>query len=211
MTFGDLVRRYGLSRSEGAVLRYLSDAYRALRQTVPESLRTEELEDVLAWLGEVVRQTDSSLLDEWEALTHPETLLTGTPPPPPPLRGITANRRAFTVQVRNALFRRVELLSRRRTWELGELDPHLGLEGWTAAADAYYAEHDAVGTGADARGPALLLIDEDGVRGERLWRVRQVIDDPAGDHDWGITAEVDLEASDLEGTAVLTVQGLDRL
>jgi hypothetical protein len=65
---------------------------------------------------------------------------------------------------------------------------------------AYFAEHAEVGTGADARGPALLIID----RSEpRLWRVRQIVDDPAGDHDWGLEAEVDLDASDEEGSAVL--------
>ena len=63
---------YGVARSEGLVLRYLSDAYRALRQTVPERIRTDELDDIIEWLGETVRQIDSSLLDEWEALTDPD-------------------------------------------------------------------------------------------------------------------------------------------
>ena len=71
MTFGELVAFYGLARSEGLVLRYLSDAYKALRQTVPDSAKTEELADLIEWLGEVVRQTDSSLLDEWEQLSDP--------------------------------------------------------------------------------------------------------------------------------------------
>ena len=72
MTFGEYVAFYGLTRSEGLVLRYLSDAYKALRQTVPEAARTEELADLIEWLGEVVRQTDSSLLDEWEQLVDPD-------------------------------------------------------------------------------------------------------------------------------------------
>jgi hypothetical protein len=67
---------------------------------------------------------------------------------------------------------------------------------------AYFAEHAELGTGADARGPALLIWDksEPGV-----WRVRQILDDPAGDHDWGFDVEVDLEASDEEGAVVLRV------
>ena len=69
MTFGEYVAHYRIQRSEGLLLRYLSDAYRALRQTVPPSARTEELGDVIEWLGEVTRLTDSSLLDEWSALT----------------------------------------------------------------------------------------------------------------------------------------------
>ena len=72
MRFTDFVGRYQLARSEGLVLRYLTDAYRTLRQTVPDAHRTPELEDLVEWLGETVRQTDSSLLDEWEALTDPE-------------------------------------------------------------------------------------------------------------------------------------------
>src|SRR4051794_33138598 len=71
MTFTEYVSFYGLSRSEGLVLRYLADAYRALRQTVPEDARTEELTDLIEWLGELVRQVDSSLLDEWERLRNP--------------------------------------------------------------------------------------------------------------------------------------------
>lgn len=72
MTFAELISHYGLTRSEGLVLRYLADAYRALRQTVPTEARTEELEDIIEWLGELIRQVDSSLLDEWESLTDPE-------------------------------------------------------------------------------------------------------------------------------------------
>jgi len=94
-TFTEFISYYGVARSEGLVLRYLSDAYRALRQTVPERIRTEELDDIIEWLGETVRQIDSSLLDEWEALTDPDALarataaqVTGEPPPPP--RPITA-------------------------------------------------------------------------------------------------------------------------
>ena len=72
----------------------------------------------------------------------------------------------------------------------------------------YFEEHDDLGTGPDARGPAYFALDEhpDGIpAGERLWRVRQIFDDPAGDHDWGITADVDLAASDEAGEAVVRV------
>ena len=71
LTFTEYVAYYGLARSEGLVLRYLADAYKALRQTVPDEAKTEELPDLIEWLGEIVRQVDSSLLDEWERLRHP--------------------------------------------------------------------------------------------------------------------------------------------
>jgi hypothetical protein len=75
--------------------------------------------------------------------------------------------------------------------------------------DGYFAEHDELLTGADARGPKLLRIEE--VPEDALWRVRQVFDDPEGHHDWGISAEVDLAGSDQEGEAVIRVTGVDRM
>jgi superfamily II RNA helicase len=207
MTFHEYVAAYRLARAEGTVLRYLSDAYRALRQTVPESFRTEEVDDLTAWLGEMVRQVDSSLLDEWEQLTSPggvvEPVRPGTPAldeAPPP---VTANRRAFRVLVRNALFRRVELAARRRYDELGDLDADAGwdTDRWAQAMQGYYAEYADLGTGPGARGPHLLLVEE----GSERWQVRQIFDDPEGDHDWGIGAEVDLPASDEAGEAVVRV------
>jgi superfamily II RNA helicase len=203
MSFVEYVGFYGLTRSEGTVLRYLADVYKALRQTVPEHVRTEELTDLTEWLGELVRQVDSSLLDEWEQLMHPSEEM--APPKiderPPP---VTANRRAFRVLVRNAMFRRVELASLRRWNSLAELDP--GID-WDACLEPYFTEYDAIGTGPDARGPHLLLVTEHPGR----WEVRQILDDPAGDHDWGISAEVDLAASDNDGVAVLGVTAVDQL
>jgi len=202
MTFTEYVSFYGLSRSEGLVLRYLADAYRALRQTVPEDARTEELTDLIEWMGELVRQVDSSLLDEWERLRNPgaeivEARLDDKPP------AVTRNARAFRVLVRNALFRRVELAALRRYDELGDLDAEAGwtADNWADALDDYYAEYDEIGTGPAARGPALLHIDA----GPAAWTVRQVFDDPNGDHDWGIEAIVDLAASDEMGAAAVTV------
>ncbi len=209
-TFREYVSVYGLTRVEGAVLRYLSDAFKALRSGVPAAARTEELTDIVEWLGELVRQVDSSLLDEWEQLTSPDQPhdrpVAAVPARPRPLTG---NARAFTAMVRNALFRRVELFARERWDELGALD---GGAGWTAGrwqdiGDEYFAEHDGVGTGADARGPALLIFD----RQPDVWRVRQILDDPAGDHDWGFEVEVDLHASDEEGAAVVRMVDAGRL
>lgn len=201
MTFREYVSQYGLTRSEGAVLRYLSDAFKALRSGVPATARTEELNDIVEWIGELVRQVDSSLLDEWEQLTSPDQphdVPVAVPARPRPLTG---NERAFMAMVRNALFRRVELFARRRWYDLGELDAASGWtsERWQELGEDYFAEHDDVGIGADARGPALLIIE----RRPGMWQVRQILDDPAGDHDWALLAEVDLEASDEEGAAVI--------
>ncbi|HEX6921271.1 MAG TPA: DUF3516 domain-containing protein [Actinomycetes bacterium] len=209
MTFVEYVGFYGLARAEGLVLRYLADAYKALRQTVPDSARTEELTDLTEWLGELVRQVDSSLLDEWERLTAPDQPAEGPVVREDRPAAVTTNRRAFRVLVRNALFRRVELAALRRYDDLGELDVESGWDSdaWRTAMEAYYAEHDLLGTGADARGPHLLIVDEQPGR----WVVRQIFDDPAGDHDWGISADVDLAASDEAGAAVVRVTAVDQL
>jgi hypothetical protein len=128
-TFREFVNTYGLTRAEGAVLRYLSDAFKALRSGVPAAARTEEVTDLVEWLGELVRQVDSSLLDEWEQLTSPDQPLDVPVAVPARPRPLTGNERAFTAMVRNALFRRVQLFARRRWYDLGELD---GDSGWPA-------------------------------------------------------------------------------
>ncbi|MBW3083879.1 hypothetical protein KEM60_00057 [Austwickia sp. TVS 96-490-7B] len=228
MTFGEYVAFYQMQRSEGLVLRYLTDAYRALRQTIPDSAKTDDLEDVIAWLGELVRQTDSSLIDEWEALTDPDrdddtpirpgdVMSAGTRP-------LTANTRAFRVLVRSAMWRRVELLALGRYADLAALDAETATRGaggdpleiheWEQATDEFaqdyptYDVDDLIGIGPDARGPALLRIDTDSEPG--FWLVEQILDDPEGDHDWRIYAEVDLAASDEAGELVLRVTDLAR-
>jgi superfamily II RNA helicase len=209
MSFNEFVAHYGLNRSEGLVLRYLSDTYKALVRTVPDDAKTDDLLDLTEWLGELVRQVDSSLLDEWERLTAPEPELdldaepVDTPPPP-----ITRNRRALRVLVRNAMFRRVALMARRRVDELAALDPGgpVGAEHWQEAVAGYFAEHAELPTGPEARGPALFVVDE---RSDR-WVVRQILADPEGYHEWGIDADVDLAASDAAGDAVVRVTGVGR-
>jgi superfamily II RNA helicase len=207
MTFTEYVSFYGLARSEGLVLRYLADAYKALRQTVPEDARTEELSDEIEWLGELVRQVDSSLIDEWERLRNPAAEQAAPLDERPP--AVTGNVRAFRVLVRNALFRRVELAALRRYHDLGALDGEDGwdADAWASALEPYYDEYDEIGTGPDARGPGLLLIEQHADH----WAVRQIIDDPAGDHDWGISALIDLTASDEAGAAVLRVTDVGQL
>jgi hypothetical protein len=202
MSFTEYVAFYSLARSEGIVLRYLADAFRTLRQMLPDSARTEELDDLVAWLGELVRQVDSSLLDEWEAL-RAGTDEHGVPVLPPTPSGVTANERAFRVLVRNAAFRRVELAARRDWISLGALDAADGwdADAWHDALAPYFDEHDSIGTGPGARGPQMLMIEVE----PSAWTVRQILVDPTGDHDWGFTMRVDLAASDEAGEAVATV------
>ncbi|WP_068425230.1 DEAD/DEAH box helicase [Piscicoccus intestinalis] len=233
MTFGEFIAFYQLTRAEGIVLRYLSDAYRALRSTVPEAAKTEQLIDVQEWLGELVRQTDSSLLDEWEALTDPDRPVDEPVRPTESApRPLSANERALRVLVRTAMWRRVELAARGRVDELAALDDELvraaGLDAevmnardWADALAEYARDygvqvdpeqpgdlHDVIGTGPDARGPGLLRIEREPA--ERRWLVEQILDDPDSDRDWRLFAQVDLDATDELGELVLVVTDLDR-
>ncbi len=233
LSFTDFVGRYQLARSEGLVLRYLSDAYRTLRQTVPEQHRTPELDELIEWLGETVRQTDSSLLDEWEALTDPERVVSEVAAAPPP-RPLSRQERPFSVMLRNAMFARVTLCAR------DDLDALMRLERgnadrveparqvlmtrsrWDEALEAYFADHDEIATDAAARGPGLLDIgpeergplpgsDLDDEDLGRIRRIRQTIADPAGHHDWVIEATVDADATDDVGELVLLTTAFRRL
>lgn len=218
MTFAELIQVHGLARSEGVVLRYLSDAYRTLRHTVPDRFADDDLEDLIAWLGELIRQTDSSLLDEWEELVNPgpdgpRQAAEARPRP------FTGNRRALTVAVRNAMFHRVELAARddvdalaaleQRVAELTEPPQSVAMDAvaWDEALGAYWDEHDEIGIDAEARSPARLQIDEQADH----WGLRQAIADPAGHGDWAITARLDLAASDEAGAAVVLATGFGRL
>jgi superfamily II RNA helicase len=211
MTFGEYVAFYKLQRTEGLLLRYLSDAYRALRQTVPESARTEDLTDIIEWLGEVTRLTDSSLLDEWAEMGQ---LSSGTPAAadaaPPPNRTVTGNARAFRVLVRNAMFRKVELAASDDVDGLVSLEPAgtvMTRAAWDAALGDYWDDHDEIGVGPDARGPAMLVVEAT----DRTWGVRQIVDDPDGDHDWSITARIDLDECDEAAELVVRTLSFRRL
>lgn len=210
-TFAEYVSLYGLERSEGVLLRYLADAFRALRQTVPAERRTPDLEELLEWLGDLVRRTDSSLLDEWEHLSHPEAEVTAvvddTPPP------LSAQPRVLRALVRGAMFRRVELAAREAydaLAALGDVDSEgrpWDADRWAQALDPFYDDHDEIGTGAPARGPDLFQVVTEGAR----WTVRQVLDDAEGDHDWRIDAALDVPASDEAGHVVLQVTAVGAL
>ncbi|WP_207839201.1 DEAD/DEAH box helicase [Williamsia soli] len=181
MDWGDLISRYSLARSEGVVLRYLTDVYRTLRQSIPNSARTDEVDDVVEWLGDLVRRVDSSLLDEWEQLTHPEygpvdPIAAGSPTP-----GRAPNARAIRVHLRNTMFRYVNLLSRRAWFELQSAYPDLD---WAEEMSDFLDEYGDVGAGPAARGPALFSV----TREDDQWVVRQVLDDPDGHRGWSLLA-----------------------
>jgi hypothetical protein len=213
MGFHDFVRHYGLKRSEGVVLRYLSDAYKALMQTVPEWAASEELDDLREWLGETVRGVDASLIQEWERLKNPddvdEVLAAGdgAADAAEPVVDVTRNARAFGVMVRNEVFRWVQLLALRNHAELVEV-PGTGGSPWTVARldeamAPYWAEHGEIGTGAEARGAGFYDVDGD--------TVTQTLADPEGHREWVLRGTVDREASAADGRAVVHLDAIVRL
>ena len=208
MTFSDLVATYGLARSEGVILRYLTDAWRTLKQSIPDEYNTPELEDIVIWLGELIRQVDSSLVDEWAQMAGEDSpidqdtvdreLAFGVEDP----TALTANRRAFTIMVRNYMFRLVQLFALEKEDRLAELLDYLDeVPGFGAILDDYFDEYDDIDSGPEARGPEFFRL---GDTDSRAWSVRQIIKDPDGDHAYQFVATVDLDASDEAGEVRLS-------
>ena len=114
--FKGYIQKLGIARSEGILLRYLAEAFRSLDRTVPLEKRNDQLNDIISWLGFVVRSVDSSLVDEWAAAGEDAAFDAA---PPSDADVVVADRRGMTLLVRNALFRRVSLAARERADELG--------------------------------------------------------------------------------------------
>ena len=204
--FTGYIARYNIARSEGTLLRYLSDAYRALARTVPQEKRDEQLDDIISWLRVVVRSIDSSLVDEWEhAGTDTDASeAAANLAAPGAKQAVVEDRRGLTVLVRNAMFRRVQLMDLDKPDELGALDKDwgYGVHEWEDTLDDYYDEHEYVNIDAKTRSGELFILDESKENSEHSWKVRQIIDDSDGDHDWAITGTVDLDTTQSSGEVV---------
>ena len=183
-SFGGYVHRYKTQRSEGLLLRYLTDAWRALDRSLPDDAYTEMVEDVVDWLGALIRATDASLLDEWTRLAgapvHDHVAVSA------PAAGPAGPPAAWKTAVRTAAFGWVQLLAARRYPALAE---RTGWDGprLAEAMTPYWAEHDAVAIDADARSAEWFVLSEEPAR----WVDRQQF----ADGEWYFTAEVDLAAA----------------
>ncbi|WP_042436751.1 DEAD/DEAH box helicase [Senegalimassilia anaerobia] len=199
--FKGYIQKLGIMRYEGILLRYLSEAFRGLDRTIPEDKRTEQLKDIIAWLGLIVRGVDSSLVDEWE---NAGAVLDAAPPDAAGVEAVVRDRRGLTVLVRNALFSRVRMAAHRDAAGLGEADGDWGFgeRAWMQALDEYYETHEEILLDADARSKAYLMFDEADEEELRVWHVRQIFHDEAGDNDFVIVADVDLDATQ-EGDGVV--------
>ena len=207
MTFREYVNYYGMKGSEGVLLRYLTDAFKGLKKTVPDSSWTSELEDLFEWLGALVRQVDSSLLDEWERLQNPQQLSEEIRPQ---VVDITTQTRAFQVMIRNATFRWIQLFSRADYAGLAqEAEGNLSdPERVKEVVSSYWEDFSEVMTDADARSAHWTV---ETARDQSQVIVEQIVCDPEGFNEWRLRGVVEIEASRQAGEAVVKLTDIVKL
>jgi hypothetical protein len=217
-TFEEYVREYDLQRAEGLLLRYLSDVYKVLMQTVPESYREGEVSEMIAYFGALVRQIDSSLLDEWERMRRPgaerdeaeekqaeEQRLTAD---------ITRDEKSFAILVRNELFRLLKAIAWRRYDEiLALIEPDRPATGgkWNrpdleTMLKGYFESHPVLSTDKDARNPAhLRLTPEDP---GKVLLAEQTLLDAEGPTGYVLRVKIDLAKSREAGKPMLSLDNI---
>lgn len=206
-SFSDYVKLYELQRVEGVLLRHLNGVYKVLKQTVPAAAKTETVQEMELYLGSMIRQVDSSLLDEWERLRDPKAQPKADAPEIRPpgaeeaAQDVTRNAREFTAALRTQIFTFL------RSWADGDWEAALSVlagpedtEGqpWTAARleailDAYEATHQRVCFNPEARNlrHTYVKVSED----KQAWTVEQVLVDPDAANDWVAVFQVHLAES----------------
>ncbi len=228
MDFNEYVREYELGRAEGTLLRYLSDVYKALVQTVPAPAKTPGVEDIEVFLRAMVRAVDSSLLDEWERIRNPaapEALLPPADQEAPGEADVTRDQRAFVVLVRNAMFKLLGAISKKDWAAAAEMvGAGAGEAAWTpdafeAGLRPFFEEHAGLRLDAAARSPDNTRITgitsnmgnmTDGRKDCGAWEVVQVLPDVDGDGDWALSCWIDLAASARDAKPVMVMRGVAR-
>lgn len=194
-SFADYINDYDLHRAEGVLLRHLGSVHKVLAQTVPDSFKTEAVQEMEAWLAGVLRGTDSSLLDEWEKMRDPNYKPDEVREKPEEAPDITRNKREFTALIRTEIFRFMRQLV------TGAVNvPEL---------EDYYTEHERIRFDNEARNGRHTYVDpsEDG----KTWKVCQVLVDPEELNDWQIEFSVDLAQAREDGKPTLVFAGLRRI
>ena len=203
LSFTEYVREYSLERGEGLLLRYLSEVYRALVQTVPTHIKTDEVFELELYFGAMIRAVDSSLIDEWERLKQGDVRPTRIELTEElDKNDVTKDGRAFTVLVRNATFALVRYLSfRNHEGVLTGLEPSTE---WTVRSldetmAPFWVEHNQLLTTPKARSTEHFTIE----KSEHAWRVKQVMLDDHENHDWYLDANIDLETARKAGQPII--------
>ncbi len=203
--FNEYISLYSISRVEGILLRYLSDAWKVLVHTIPDEYYTPRLAEISSWLGLLIDGVDSSLLDEWAEEGSLARQGEAEPQEAEEEKDWMTQRKGLVLMARNALFRRVELIASDKFEELGEMDGGwgMGVRAWDEALDEFYSQHESVDISQDARSDKYFLIEPTASL-DGFWHCRQIIKDSEGDMDWSICADLDCSASLSEGQAVFT-------
>lgn len=212
MSFADYVKRYNLQRSEGVLLRYLSQLYKTLDQTIPEPVKTEGVWDALGFFRALVEQTDSSLLEEWQGLLHPEILVRATEREAARevlwLQELLADPKTFAARVRAEMHLLVRALSLKDWEEAPNLvkqdaeEPETLWDGdrFAAALAPFFEEYGELLFTPDARRHQWTQIRPSG---DRTWEVTHTLLDPQGDNLWAIQGTIDLRnPQEVEGPIV---------
>ncbi len=201
LSFGEYVRRYGLQRSEGILLRYLSQVYKTLDQNIPDHHKNEAVWDVIGWLRSVIERVDTSLIEEWEGLVHPELQLEGISRTDAhrllALEELANDERALRSRVRAEMRLLVRSLAL-RDWEEAEtcVSTPSGMDAWTAkgleeAMAPYFAQYESLRFDHAARLADTTIFTRES---ERNWKVIQRLLDPQGADSWWLEATVDISS-----------------
>ncbi len=190
-SFPEYIRNYGLERVEGLLLRYLSDVYKTLVQTVPDLAKTEEVEAIILYFRSVLRQIDSSLLDEWEMLKNSNFQPTALPSPETNLAG--QSKKELTILIRNEVFRFVKFLAN-RDYEgaLGQLNSPINWDRLKLEEKLqlyYSSDHSRICIDPKARHPQYMTVTSDAA--DQVWLIQQTLIDPEENNDWVIDFRLD--------------------
>jgi len=230
-SFSDYIKLYELHRAEGVLLRHLNSVFKVLAQTVPDSAKNDQVREMELYLGTMIRQVDSSLLDEWEKMRDPNYRPDETKEVRPPGAeaadaDITRDTKAFTASIRNRIFTFL------RGLVIGDHEAALGtlvavpaeataaapLDAddipWTVARlqqtlDSYLTDHQRLCLEPNARNArhTYVVPAED----KKSWRVQQMLVDPEEHNDWVAEFEVDLIKSRELGEPTLRLRRIGRL
>lgn len=198
-SFEDYVKNYGLEKSEAVLLRHLSEVYKVLVQTVPPALKTEEVEEAESFLEGMVREVDSSLIDEWEKLRNPDHDEDEAEPVPVKDVPFTRRKSEFLRATRRTVFDFVKEISR-ENYEAAALIVGGKAMGIREMMSGYFEEHGFIRMDPEARSSKYLRVEGD--------RLEQILIDEQDLNDWSVILEVDRAKSDEEKRVVLLLHGI---
>ena len=207
-SFDDMVKRYGLHRVEGLLLRHLGQVLQTITQGVPDTAKTDAIHEAAAYLRALIQKVDSSLLQEWERRVRPDEMPDEDEPAAPRVPSFTP--KAFRARVRAEVHELLRALAQGELEEAARwLHPDED-EPWTAERLAellapFLAEHREIRFDAEARRAHHTVLRE---TGPRRWSLRQTLLDPAGEGFWTLVGRIDLSGGDPGETPLLQLEGL---